>query len=277
MEKEVRVVGRQTSAPGAVQVDRRAEPLGEGRQLRRRVVPPDRAARHDHRPGSLLQQLNRAIDVRRIARLPRPRAIAGRQRALAVLDSVGEHIPGQLEKDRPRPPGQHGAKGLRHVRRHPIRRGHAVRPLGDAGEEVDLLHLLQRALPGVEAGRRAAEQQHRTVGGVRIGDPGQRIGDAGAGGDRADADPAGEPRRRVGGVGRGLLVPRVDQLDAFLDARRVDRRDVQPRKREDVPDAFGLQHAHEKLRAGRGCHQCLTAPRACPPRCRPACVPTRSG
>src|SRR5439155_17551609 len=124
----------------------------------------------------------------------------------------------------------------------------------------------------VEAGRRAAEKEHRTVGGVRVGDAGQRIGDAGTGGDCADADPAGEPRRRVGGVGRGLLVPRVDQLDAFLDARRVDRRNVQPRKREDVPHAFGLQHAHEELRTGRGCHQfpCASSlPTAIPPGVRP--------
>ena len=237
----------------------------------------DRAAGHDHRPRGCRQQLARAIDERRISRLPRARPVRDGQRRFALLHSVGEHVPGHLQKDRSRAARQHGSERFREVRRNAIGRGNPVGPLGDPGEQVHLLHLLQRSLASVEAGRGAPEQEHGAARGIGIGDAGQRVGHARTRGDRADADSPGQPRRCVGGVRGRLLVPRVDDGDALFHAGGIDRSDVQPREGEEMAYALGLEHPHEELRTGRGSHIDLSSLPACPRQSRRVFARMRSG
>ena len=259
------MIRRHAAAARAVQVDRGVQRLGERGERRGRVVPPDRAARDDRRPLGALQDLQRAFDLRGVARHTGARAVSGRQLALIVVDAVREDIPGALEEHRTGPAREHGSEGLGEERRHAVGRRNPIAPLGDAGEEIDLLHLLERALAGVEAGRRASEEQHRARRRVGIRDAGDRVGDAGPRGDAGDPDAAGEARRRVGCVRCRLLVACVDDGDALFDAGCVDGRDVEAGEREDVPDTFGLEHAREQLRAGGRSHACLPSAKTCSP------------
>ena len=121
-------------------------------------------------------------------------------------------------------------------------------------EQIHLLHLLQRAAALVEDGRRAAQQNHRRAGRVRVRHAGERVGHARARGDHRHAHAARDPRIGIRGVRGGLLVAGVDDLDALLHAARVDGRHVQPREREDVPHALLLQHPRDELPASHHSH-----------------------
>ena len=84
----------------------------------------------------------------------------------------------------------------------------------------------------------------------RVGDAGDGVGGARAGGDDGAAGPAGDARVAVGGVGRDLLVADVDDLDALVDAAVVDVDDVAAAEGEDRVDALGLQGLRDQVAAG---------------------------
>ena len=75
----------------------------------------------------------------------------------------------------------------------------------------------------------AAEQHHRAQRHVGVREPGDGVGDAGAGGDRSHAGLAGGERPTLGHVGGGLLVAGVDDADALvLGSRRAASRCGRP-------------------------------------------------
>jgi hypothetical protein len=73
---------------------------------------------------------------------------------------------------------------------------------------------------------------------VRVRHAGHGIGDAGARDDDRHPEAAREPRPRVGGVRRRLLVPDVDDPDAGAQTGVVDGQDVAAAQREDCAHAL---------------------------------------
>ncbi len=84
----------------------------------------------------------------------------------------------------------------------------------------------------------AADHDHGAAVLVGVGDGGDAVGDAGAGGDEADAGAAVGSRPALGGVAGDLLVPDVDDADAVVVAAGVDVLDVAAAEGEDDVDAL---------------------------------------
>ncbi len=85
----------------------------------------------------------------------------------------------------------------------------------------------------------------------RVGEAGDRIGRAGAGGHQHAADLAGRARIALGGMHRALLVAHQDVLDlVLLEQRVVDRQHGAARIAEQVLDALVLKRCDDHLGAG---------------------------
>ncbi len=250
--EEVGMAGRKRPARGAVEIGRQAGPLDQQTKLLGRVVEPNRAAGDDGRTLSAVEGSRGLSDQHRVAGRASLGAIPGRQAGLGLgsIQRVDQLVEGDLQEDRPRPARERHPEGPRQVRRNGLRRGNAIGPFGDAQEQIDLLDLLQRPLAGIESRGRAADEQERRVGGEGVGDPGQRVGNARPGGDHRDSKAARETRVGIGGVGGALLVPGVDDPDAYIDAAGVDRSDVQPGEREDRGDLLAREHPGDQFAAG---------------------------
>ena len=85
---------------------------------------------------------------------------------------------------------------------------------------------------------------------VGVGDRGDQVGRARAGGGDADADLAGGLRVPGGGVPRALLVADQDVPDRRVEERVVRRQDRAARNAERDVDAERLERLHERLGAG---------------------------
>ena len=96
----------------------------------------------------------------------------------------------------------------------------------------------------------AADQQHRALGAEGVGDTGDGVGRAGAGGDDRAAGLAGDPGVAVGGVRGDLLVADVDDVDALVDAAVVDVDDVAAAEGEDHVDPLGLERLGDQVTTG---------------------------
>ena len=149
------------AAAHAVQVDRDAAARGEPRERFDAVVPPHRRAAEQDRPLGAGEERERGVELSRIA----GRARVGAVRALRVRErlvgAVRGDVPGELEEHRTGPPGARDAERLREEARDEIGGRDTVRPLRDAGEELDLRHLLQGAAPWLNVG---AAPPRRTSG-----------------------------------------------------------------------------------------------------------------
>ena len=85
------------------------------------------------------------------------------------------------------------------------------------------------------------DDQHGRLRPESIGNAGDRISSARTGGDDGDARLASDARPGVGGVRRGLLVPHVNDFDAFVEAAVVNVNNVPPAegvKMASTPSAF---------------------------------------
>ena len=221
------------------------------REILRRVVPVDAAARHDHGPLGAGQQRGQlaATDVG-IGRGWRARCDVGRWGSGASRSSttVIRRSTGISTKTGPGRPVS--AVRIAVVSTSGIWRVSAHRPraLRDGPQQVDLLHLLERAEPAQAERRRAADEQHRAARGVGVGDAGDRVGDAGPRRHHRHADVAREPRVGVRGVrgrpARGACPPPAMLLG---EAAVVDRQDVAAAQREDVAHARLLERARHEV------------------------------
>ena len=160
-----------------------------------------------------------------------------------------EDVAADLEERRARRAGHRLAEGHRAHVRHALGVYDARRELGDRRHDVDVRQVLERAHLVLVERSLAADQQHRALGAERVGDAGDRVGRARAGGDDGAAGPAGHARVAVRGVGRHLLVADVDDLDALVDAAVVDVDDVAAAEREDRVDPLGLQGLGDQVAA----------------------------
>ncbi len=109
-------------------------------------------------------------------------------------------------------------------------------PLGDGPQQINLIHLLQRAAIPQAEGSRAADYQYRAAREIGVGDSGDAIGDAGTGSQEGYSGPARAFGPALGGVYRRLLVARIDDADAFAHASIVNTGDMPAAQGEDYLD-----------------------------------------
>ena len=181
------------------------------------------------------------------------RALAGRVGVPgADRRFVIEQIDRAFDKDRARHAGAGDGEGFDNRRREVAHAPHPLRPFDEGRDHRPLVDVLQRAAP-LERGRRgAADQQERRLREPRVFERGQRIGDAGAGGDRRHARPAGQSRDGVGGEDRGRLVAHIDDANAAGLGGDENGRDVAAAQREEKAHALRLQGRGDTVAAMGG-------------------------
>ena len=247
-------------APGAVHEDGHAGGLGEGREIGRRVVPVDAAARHDDGPLGLRQADRRASgptpDRARAAGDGHSRSGWARSRSSTMVISRSTGI---STKTGPGPAGQRGADGRREHLGDLPRLGHRPRALGDGLRRSTCSTSWSEPEPAQTERRRAADQEQRAPRRVGVGDARDRVGHARPRRDHGHADVARQPRVGVARVRRRLLVAHVHHLDALGDAAVVDRQDVPAAEREDVADARLLERPRHQVPAVQIRHRSLPA------------------
>ena len=145
--------------------------------------------------------------------------------------------------------------------------GHEVVVLGDRHRDAADVGLLEGV--GADGGRADLtgdrDDRHRVH--VGVGERGDEVRRAGAGGRHADADPAGRRGVALGGVAGALLVAHEDvpHLDR-VEERVVGRQDRAAGDAEDGVDVHRLEREHEALRAGHLDRACGPWPAAPPAR-----------
>ncbi len=104
-----------------------------------------------------------------------------------------------------------------------------------------MVHLLETAPQALGREMTAPDEQDGAVGEPGVGDPGDRVGDPGSCGGDDDTKASREPGVCVRGVRSRLLVPHVDDADAFGNTAVDDRENVAARQSEHRVDAFCLE------------------------------------
>ena len=179
------------------------------------------------------------------AALSTPSAASGAAAAGGVGDvGVGLHeddVERVVEEGRP---GRRGAGEVERANRRladQLRLLDRLRRLRQRRDEREVVDLLEAARAPAHLGGAAAEDDDRGAVGAGAGDRAHPVGDAGAGGQRADAGRAGGLRPALGGERGRLLVADVDDRDALLAAAVVEAEEVPAGEREEVGDAARLQ------------------------------------
>jgi hypothetical protein len=124
---------------------------------------------------------------------------------------------------------------------------HAVRVFDPGFECLDLVDLLEDLAAELADRARAAERHDGTAINQRIGEPGAEIERPGSARRHAHARPLRHPRIGLRHVGGTLLVARVDQANAFLDAGQFGIEHRAAHDEEDILDALRLQAAGEDV------------------------------
>ena len=232
---------------GAARVDRDVGQLDELAHLGTRLRPEQSVTAGNQRTLSRHQQLERAIDLRRISRGANvvDRKLA---RALAlprVFFVVIENVLRNLE--------QRDALWRRdcfaerrsqiELNRRPV--GH---PLGELRETVDdfrAVGFLERAemILGVRMLSRDAD--HGAVGESRDAQSCHRVGETASRGDHAHSHFARGARVSVGGVGSGLLMTHMDELDVVIAQLAEDREQMPAIDRETIFHTIFAHHARD--------------------------------
>ena len=209
---------------GARRIDQPHEFGEPGAGLRAGIDQP--AAAVEQRLFRRRDQLDRLGDARRVGRCLRPVGLVPRLLGRGVSPQREQHVFRQIDDDRAGPPA------LRDIKR-------LVQNAREIGDILDQIIVLG-AGPG-DAGRVGflkrvvADQMGRHLPGQaddrdqihqRVGQPGHRVGRAGAAGHQHDADLAGRARIAFGGVHRAALLAHQDVAQrVLLEQRVVDRQD----------------------------------------------------
>ena len=166
---------------------------------------------------------------------------------VGLVDGGVEHVAGEIEIDRAGLAVQRLLEGEVDLLRQALQVVHAVGVFDPAFEGLDLVDLL-KDLPAELADRGGAAQcDDRAAIDQRIGESGAEIERAGPARPDAHARPLGHPRIGLRHIGRGLLVPGVDEPDALLDAGRFDIEHRPAHDVEDVLDTLRLQAPGEDV------------------------------
>ncbi len=166
------------------------------------------------------------------------------------IDLAVQHVARDFQVGRAIGAGETFPRRHRHHVRNPFGGHHGGGELGDRLHDIDMRQVLQPAHAPLRQRALAADVQHRAFRAEGRGDAGDRIGAARAGGGHDDTELAGLAGIAVGGVGRDLLMPDIDDADAFIDAAVVDVDDMAAAQGEDRVDALGLQRLGDQMAAG---------------------------
>ncbi len=175
----------------------------------------------------------------------------------------------QEQGRRPGPSPGHRLERPAHQRRDLVDPPERAAPLRHRAEdplEVDLVIVAALAVQriGVDL---AGEQEDRHRVGPALGDAGQRVGRAGAGGGADHPGLAGDPGRAVGGEGGGLLVADQERPDRAGPRQGVvDRRRVRARHAEQAAHSPAGQALHQDVRTGLHRKATSSSPRLIPSR-----------
>ena len=160
MLEEERMLGRQRTATGTVEVDGQAAVLSEDAELLPGAVPPDACPCDHRRTLGLGEQVGGLHHLARIAEGARVRA-----RALGNAGAVRkEHIHGELEVDRPARLRERVSERGRDVIGDAIRLGADGGPLRDRRQDRALVELLQCALARLSERPGATDHDERRLG-----------------------------------------------------------------------------------------------------------------
>ena len=89
------------------------------------------------------------------------------------------------------------------------------------------------------------DADHGAVGQSRDAQSRHRVGEAASRGDHAYTDFAGGARVSVGGIGSGLLVAHVDELDVVIAQLAEDRKQMPAIDRETILHTILAHHARD--------------------------------
>ncbi len=195
--------------------------MGEFDQLRRTVAQNHPAAGVDHGPPGRQDQIHRLANL---AGVTLNRGVVGTQLdflGIVVLRLGDSHILGQINQHRARPTGAgdierflDGFSELPDVSDQEI--------MLDTGPgNADRVHFLKGVITDQRGGHLAGEHHQRNRIHIGIGDAGNCIGEAGAGGHQRDARFAAGARITIGGVKGGLFMPNQHMFDVVLGVQGV--------------------------------------------------------
>ncbi len=223
--------------------------LGQGQQ-RLVGVGLDHAAAHvEHRPARLPQQRRRLAHPLGVRLDGRPVAREVERLRPGPLGGRLEHVLGDVDQHRARPPGPGDVERLGDRAGDPLGAEHQLVVLGDRQRDAGGVALLEGVRADHRLGHLAGDRHHRHRVHVGVRQRGDQVGRARATGRHADPDLAGRPGVPLRRMARPLLVADQDVANAGLTQRVVGRQDRATGKPEHDLDAALLEAADERLRS----------------------------
>ncbi len=210
---------------------------------------PHVRAEHQHRSAGRGEQPSDPVDGLGVDGL-RDAGLRGHGRGVdGCLRRAGRLAEQRLQRDvqEDRPPVRSAGQPERLSHGGPYPRGVVFRPgpFRDRGEQRRMIELLETAGAPAVIGCPAAQYHHGGGVEARGGDRTHPVGHPRAGGEHGQTGDAGQPRGRLSGEHRGLLVPDIQQPHRRV---RLDRPVVQ---REHVPAGQG-EHRRHPVSTSRG-------------------------
>ena len=239
---ELRIGSRQPAQSHQSVRARIAELADETRELRRRIVQDDAAARIDHRPLRIEQELNGLLDLPRVAF--RDGVVRTERDRLRIIEFRRRlrHIFGDVDEDRSRSSRRGEIKRLLERDGEVLHILHEKVVLDARARDADRVAFLERILTDRVRRDLSGNDDERDRIHVRGRNSGHRVRHPRTRRHQRDADLVRRARIPVGSVDRALFVTHQHMLDlVLLEELVVDVEDRAARVAEDVLDAFLLQ------------------------------------
>ena len=213
---QVGVVGRDATASHGVQEHRRVNHLHELAQFLRSVAPPYVGPGQNHGPFSGLEDIHDFGDVFRVSiSLGLCPVSLGITNVILFTRAV-DHIYRNLQIGGTGDAGSCLAESFSNVFGDSLDPLHLLGELGDRLHERYAVEVLETALEVFPYSRVSPDKDHWTGGLKSVGQRGDGVGNAGAGGNNSHARLAGYFSPTFRRVTRHLFMAEVNHLDAFI-------------------------------------------------------------
>jgi hypothetical protein len=216
-----RMLGRQRAQSLQGQHGRDLGGIDEGAEVLHRIAQRDAAAAIDHRPLRLRDQRQCLVQARRPSAL---HGIRRQRRMRRQVRRIGHlHVLRQVDQHRPGAAAARNAEGLGHHHRQVLDTAHDEAVLDHRQGHAEHVQFLERVGAHQVVRHLAGQHHHRHRIQHRIGDAGDQVGCARAGGRHAHADAPAGARITVRGERRALLVANQHVLQCGCRAGRRRR------------------------------------------------------